>query len=299
MSSTIAPALVHQTDGGDVIPTGWSRAGEHGYRVKGNWNSRHAFFSPLQNRYSPVTIFETFRQSIILLAHEAYSVPMEHHFVMWDVYYTAVPQELAVREEAARIDVEVEFSDILQRGTRPAGMHCHIVISRGGRQLAAGGGRLSITSPAAYRRLRGEALHSHAATADLRPAIAPALVGRSDESYVVLGAADTPDSWGLRIDPLHPLNVNRKRDHHPGILLMEAVQQVAHLVPRQPFYPETLRIQFQRYAELGVPCVIEARTCVQLGTGTELLTVRGTQDGQLVFTADLHNAAALVPADAP
>ncbi|WP_309485396.1 AfsA-related hotdog domain-containing protein, partial [Streptomyces sp. WELS2] len=126
MSSTIAPALVHQADGGDVIPAEWARAGEHCYRVKGNWNSRHAFFSPLQGRYSPVTIFETFRQTVILLAHEAYSVPMEHHFVMWDVHYTAVPQELIASEEDARIDAEVEFSDIYQRGTRLAGMRCHI-----------------------------------------------------------------------------------------------------------------------------------------------------------------------------
>ncbi|WP_309485452.1 AfsA-related hotdog domain-containing protein, partial [Streptomyces sp. WELS2] len=146
-------------------------------------------------------------------------------------------------------------------------------------------------------QVRGRA-DVHVLVQDGRPAIAPALVGRGDASCVVLGAADAPDSWVLRVDPQHPLNVNRKRDHHPGILLMEAVQQVAHLVPRQPFYPETVRIQFHRYAELGVPCVIEARTVVQLGTGTELLTVRGTQGGQPVFAADLHNAAALAPADA-
>ncbi len=70
--------------------------------------------------------------------------------------------------------------------------------------------------------------------------------------------------------------------------LIEAARQAARAATGQPSALLLgLETDFTRYAELDVPCWIEARADDPDAAGDLRVQVTGTQRGQQVFTADL------------
>jgi 2-oxo-3-(phosphooxy)propyl 3-oxoalkanoate synthase len=284
---TVPRQLVHRSRAADVLPTGWARRGDAHFSVTARWPHDHPFFIPVHGRHSPLIISETLRQTSILLAHAEFDVPLDHQFVMRDLYFTARPTRLTAEDAATEVELDVTFSELLHRGARLAGMRCHIAIYHDGQHVAAGGGRLNITTPAAYRRLR--TVPSGVPVQAPAPPIAPRLIGRINPGDVVLAAGADPGRWQLRVDPAHPTLFDGPKDHVPGLLLVEAAQQAAHATMPRPFYPSSTNIHFTRYAELSSPCWIEARVVDADEPGADTVQVTGHQDGALVFQASLEN----------
>ncbi|WP_374776273.1 ScbA/BarX family gamma-butyrolactone biosynthesis protein [Streptomyces sp. NBC_01310] len=285
--------LVHRTSATDVLPVTWERTGETRFLATVRWPHDHPSFGPVAGRYSPLVISETLRQTAMLLAHAEFGVPMDHHFVMWDISHTARPEHLRVGPTPAEVTVEVDCSDVRNRGGRLAGMHCHMTIRIGAETVAAGGGDLTITSPAAYRRIRARRLGERLPATPPPPA--PEIAAALDAREVMLAPAAGPGRWQLRTDHRHPSVSGRSNDHYPGMVLVAAALQAARAVTPGTFYPASSSIRFSRYAEFSSPCWIEARGVGGSGGSGPSVRVTGHQDGQPVFVAMLAGG----PSDSP
>ncbi|WP_331721366.1 ScbA/BarX family gamma-butyrolactone biosynthesis protein [Streptomyces sp. NBC_00212] len=274
---TVDPALVHRPVAHDVLPTAWRQVADSRFQVDVRWPEEPRLFRPDDGLHSPLIIAETMRQSAILLTHTAFGVPLDHRFVLQDLRYTVGRDFLPVNGATNDVAVEVACSAV-RGGRRPTGMHCRVTLRRG-TAWAEGEGELGITSPAAYRRIRGER-----ATAELphqpRP-MAPGTVRCATAEQVLLAPPAAENRWQLRVDPHHPDLTN---DHFPGILLMEACRQAAcAATASEAFHPLVFSVRFLRYAEFSTPCWVEARP--QQGSSDVLVTCH--QDGEPVFLAHM------------
>jgi hypothetical protein len=283
--------LVHRTDAEDIFPTGWTRQTETQFSVAARWPRAHRFFAPVSGRHQdPLLIAETMRQTTMLLGHAAFGVPMGDQFVMWELAYVCEPDQLLLGEEPWDITVDVSCSRI-RRGTRSINsMHVELLLHRLGTVLASGGGRISCTSAKAYRRVRDGRQDVIGAPIPLLPAVAPAVVGRTDELDVVLAPGPRRDVWRLRLDTRHPTLFARPNDHVPGILLLEAARQAAVAVtPGHGFLPTSVKTDFLQYVELDRPCWIEARPVPTGDPATTGVHVSATQDDRPVFACTLQS----------
>ncbi|MEH0574054.1 MULTISPECIES: ScbA/BarX family gamma-butyrolactone biosynthesis protein [Streptomyces] len=281
--------LVHRPRVDDVLLTDWQRLDDERFSVAANWPHAHEFFVPLQGKHAPVLIVETLRQAAILLCHTEFAVPLDHHFLMRDLHYRSHPEHLDVTDTATELRLDVVCRDIRRRGRRLTATDCRMTVRHGARTVATGGGRLSISTPQAYRRLRG-AFSPAESAAPVIP-VAPALVGRTEPVHVALAPTREPGRWQLRGDTGNVTLFGRAADHYPGMLLVEAAHQAATaLLTPDPFYPASFTIDFHRYAEFATPCWIEAHTVPTMVPGGRSVRVTGRQDGHPVFTASLTDA---------
>src|SRR5690606_21766651 len=115
-----------------------------------------------------------------------------------------------------------------------------MTVSSADRRLGGASTLYSAHAPQVYRRLRGPATPppAEAMAAAITPpkALNPHLVGRALESEVVLAADETGPGHGrevsgrrLRVPTNNPWLFDHPVDHVPGMLLMEAARQSAHL----------------------------------------------------------------------
>ncbi|MEV7023178.1 ScbA/BarX family gamma-butyrolactone biosynthesis protein [Kitasatospora sp. NPDC093558] len=282
-TGTVPRELVHRTLSSNVLLTGWWRTGDAAFTVAARWPAGDRFFAPVAGRHSPVMLVETVRQASILLAHAEYDVPLEHHFVMWDVSMTSHPDHLLATGEDTEVELDVTFTDLLMRGRKLAGMHAHLVLRIGGTVVATCGGRLGITAPAVYRRLRGERINRQLSFA--AAPLDPKLVDRSDPQDVVLAAGGGDGAWQLRADGANRSLFDHPGDHFPGMVLLEAVCQAARAETGPGFYPLGLEVLFQQYVEFDAPCVLEVRRLPADAQGNTAVHVVGRQDEKSVFMA--------------
>ncbi|MFB7943186.1 ScbA/BarX family gamma-butyrolactone biosynthesis protein, partial [Streptomyces sp. NPDC056049] len=205
LSTPVPAQFVHRADPADILPTGWSRNAENRFSVTACWPAVHPFFVPRTgDLHDPLLVAETMRQATMLVCHAEFGVPEDDQFVMWDLSYDAVAEELTRDERPAEITVDLSCSDIRTRGRGLREMRTSLVLSRDGRRLATGGGGINCTSAPAYRRMRGARLAGVGAPVPLLPAVPPHVVGREREKDVVLAPGDAPGRWRLRVDTTHP-----------------------------------------------------------------------------------------------
>ncbi|GHE15603.1 ScbA/BarX family gamma-butyrolactone biosynthesis protein [Streptomyces alanosinicus] len=274
-------ALVHRPTADDVLPTGWQRLGDSRFQVSLRWRRERPRFAPVLALHSPLLIVESMRQSAILLSHTEYAVPLGQHFVMHEVHYTAYPEGLGIHVPPGEVTAEVTCSDV-RGGRRITGMNCTFVFRRGGVVAARGEGRLGITSPAAYRRMRGE--RSDAVLPHQPAGVDPRLAGCRGPAEVLLALPAERGRWQLRVDPRHPELRCSALDHFPGTMLVNACCQAARAATApEALYPRTMRLRFERYAEFSPACWVEARPVPTSST----VLVAFVQNGRSVLRAEL------------
>lgn len=119
--------------------------------------------------------------------------------------------------------------------------------------------------------------------------MAPSTVGRLSPTDVVLSPTGEPDRWQLRMDTRHPVLFDHQVDHVPGMVLLEAARQAATAVLGGPsILPVGLDCEFHKYAELDLPCLIDALHLPKdAPDAPETVLVTGHQDDQPVFTTTL------------
>ncbi|MGV9692942.1 ScbA/BarX family gamma-butyrolactone biosynthesis protein [Streptomyces sp. NPDC003444] len=289
VTAPVPGEFVHRDDPADIIPTGWTRSREDRFSVSARWPASHPFFSPAAgDRHDPVLVAETMRQATMLVVHAGLGVPVDDQFVMWDLYYTADPEALALDGAPLALTADLSFPGYDGRAGRVRNLRVDVVLSREDRRISTGGGTIRCTSAPAYRRMRGERMAALGRPVPLIPAVAPHLVGREDAKDVVLGPGDRPGRWQLRINTAHPTLFRRPNDHVPGMLLLEAARQAAMLETGSTAYlPVATELSFSRYVELDVPCWIEAEVVPAPGPGATTVRVTGHQDGGPVFRCTL------------
>ncbi|MGW0121512.1 ScbA/BarX family gamma-butyrolactone biosynthesis protein [Streptomyces sp. NPDC003327] len=291
-STSVPGEFVHRADPADIIPTGWSQIQENRFSISARWPAVHSYFSPVAGRrHDPVLVAETLRQATMLVAHAELGVSVDHQFVMWDLFYSADPAALELNGASSDIVVDLAFSEVRGQGR---GLRADGVLTRDGRPLATGGGRISCTSPAAYRRIRGARMAALGAPVPLIAGVEPSLVGREHSRDVALGPGTRAGQWQLRINTAHSTLFRRPNDHVPGMLLLEAARQAATATVGGAFVPTSMDVSFSRYVELDSPCWIEAEPVPGPGPGVTavdpdvtVVRVVGHQDGETVFTCVL------------
>lgn len=324
LTTTVPRQYVHRAAVSEVFPTNWEADGAGGYIVAAQWPRGHALFTPRSGQQDPMLIAETVRQSGMLLVHAEFNVPLDHHFLLWDISFTSSPGALAAGPTPTDVTLRVRFHDMNLHGRQLSSFRVRAEIWRGPVRVAVSSSGSNCISPAVYRRIRGD----RPLTLTTPPAapLDPETVGRRDVRDVVLadpaavepldrdngharvtdladraasrsegargasrsegGRSETRRRWPLRVDTTHPFFFDHAVDHVPGMLLVEAARQAAQaLLGPRPVQPIGIETTFERFAELTVPVWIEAETGQTDASGDTPVRVSGHQDGEVVFTA--------------
>jgi hypothetical protein len=207
---------------------------------------------------------------------------------MWDMSFTTDAELLEVgptpSEPLLRVTCEPTY-----RGKSFAGMRYRTLVELdSGVRLAVAEASFNCTSPSVYKRLRGD---RPVRSALLHPVpLTPETVGRSNARDVVLAATQTatPRLYQLRADTEHPNFFDHPVDHVPGMVLVEAARQAAHAAAGQPnALVVGMESAFAQYVELDAQCFIEAEVERDRRMGCIVVSVRGIQRGETVFTSSV------------
>ncbi|MFF1548873.1 ScbA/BarX family gamma-butyrolactone biosynthesis protein [Streptomyces sp. NPDC058291] len=294
LTTTVPRELVHRAAVAEVMLTGWQRLSDTHFAMTAQWPRGHSFFTTAdRTHHDPLIAAETIRQIGALLAHAEFGVPIGHQFLLEELALTVHPEEIRVGGAPAALDLDVTCTEVRKRGTRLTGMTYETKVLREGRLAASGRISFSTIAPAVYRRLRPQRVFDpgHRALALTAP-VAPSTVGRLSPTDVVLSPTGEPDRWHLRMDTRHPVLFDHQVDHVPGMVLLEAARQAATAVLGRPsILPLGLDCEFLKYAELDLPCLIDALRLPRVAPeDPETVLVTGCQDGRTVFTSTVRAA---------
>ncbi|WP_280922808.1 ScbA/BarX family gamma-butyrolactone biosynthesis protein [Streptomyces sp. MZ04] len=292
LTTTVPKEFVHRASIAEVMLTDWDRVDDEHVTVSAQWPRLHSYFATLDGYHDPLLVAETIRQAGLLMAHTEFGVPLGHSFLMWDLAVDLKAEQLRIGAAPASVVIEIACSDIKYRGKKLAGLHLDAVIHRDGQPAGTATATFTCASPAVYERLRGPRINAAAEPVPLTSPITPRDVGRTSPTSVVLSPATAPDSWQLRVDTRHPVLFDHPVDHVPGMVLLEAARQATIAFLGRDCLPVGIASRFTRYAELNVPCLIEASALPPCPEGRERVLVTGHQDGTVVFTSTVTAARA-------
>ena len=321
-SRPVPREFVHKTAHSEVLLTGWRRTGEREFEVGAQWPRDHGFWRTDEDgTQDPMLLVETTRQVLPLLAHAAYEVPAGFQLI-WDQHNcTFAAPFSAVGGAPADVVLALSASQAPRPGARQRRIQLAMTVRAADRVVGTASTVYTAHSPQVYARLRGPGTpplpEAMAAAVAPPPAEEPSRVGRESAREVVLapaedgkrgadGAGDGDGDGGrhgqsaagvvrrrLRVLTTSPWLFDHPVDHVPGILLMEAARQCAHLAaaPRRPRLTR-MEAAFHRYGDLDAPAWVETepgaggnRAGEGDGDGERTLAVRVVQHGETAFTA--------------
>ncbi|MFD5516293.1 ScbA/BarX family gamma-butyrolactone biosynthesis protein [Streptomyces sp. NPDC127066] len=287
LTTTVPREYVHRACHAEVFLTGCEKLGDDRFALTGEWPRMHSFFTSADGwHHDALQAAETIRQTGLFLAHAEFDVPLDHHFLLSELYLTSFAENMVIGRGPSELSLTATCSDVVRRGRRLAGFEMAITIERDGRSCAVGGGRFTCISEGTYRRLRGTATTARLYTRTRpRHTLPAAAVGKSAPADVVLATGDRPGHWLLDPDPRHAILFDHAGDHYPGMVLLEAAWQAATaLGSPKGFAPSSVHAQFRQYAEFASPVWIEATPCED-STGGTSVRITGMQQEYTVFTA--------------
>jgi hypothetical protein len=281
---TVPRVLVHRAAVSEVFITDLRVAGERTSHIGAQWPRAHSFFGPKMRLHDPMLLAETIRQATLVVAHQAFGVALDAHFVLLELTYEVQEEGLRLGPGPANVTLVGNVSDVRKRKDSVAGMSVEFDCYRDGERVAGGVVRWRCISGASYARVRGDNHNAGRTSATEPTPVAPHLVGRHHESDVVLGASPLPDTWLLRVDTGHPVMFDHMVDHVPGMMVVEAARQAAQLLTGRPdLVPASGAFTYARYIELDEPCIVRAES-----RADGVVTVIFEQSGSVAVTAALR-----------
>src|SRR3954454_5602513 len=281
---TVPRVLVHRAAVSEVFITDLRVAGERTSHIGAQWPRAHSFFGPKMRLHDPMLLAETIRQATLVVAHQAFGVALDAHFVLLELTYEVQEEGLRLGPGPANVTLVGNVSDVRKRKDAVAGMSVEFDCYRDGERVAGGVVRWRCISGASYVRVRGDHHNAGRTSATEPTPVAPHLVGRHHESDVVLGASPLPDTWLLRVDTGHPVMFDHMVDHVPGMMVVEAARQAAQLLTGRPdLVPASGAFTYARYIELDEPCIVRAES-----RADGVVTVIFEQSGSVAVTAALR-----------
>lgn len=283
---TVPRSLVHRAAVSEVLLTGWQTVHDE-HRLGAQWSRAHSYYGSVGGRWhDPMLFAETIRQACLLLAHEALDVPMDFSFLTESTAFEVAEEAVRLSRppHPAHVVLHMRLSHVKRRAGVVGSYAYDVVAHRDGERLGSGRLRGKCTSQAVYRRLRGERIGARPPHTTIAP-VAPRLVGRDDESDVVLGASADDGTRPLRIVADHPVLFDHPVDHVPGMMLMEAARQAGLLALGAPRgLLVACEAEFRRYVEFPIPCLVSTGEPEHDGGGRHTVTVRFLQGGGEVGT---------------
>ncbi|MFE4972419.1 ScbA/BarX family gamma-butyrolactone biosynthesis protein [Kitasatospora sp. NPDC056651] len=291
LTSTVAKEYVHRACHAEVFLTGSEQLNDTTFAVTAQWPRAHTFFStPDGTGHDPLQAAETIRQAGIYLAHTRFGIPLDHKFMMWNLDYTTLPNQLLIGAAPTDLTLEVQLLAQPRRIRTTVDFTLETVVRRGPHLAATGCARFTTIPDSTYQRLR-RGRHDAglpSASAVTSEPLPPARVGRLRPCDVVLTPADAPGSWHLTPDFWHPILFDHANDHIPGMVLLEAARQAANALSSPvTVTPTAAATTFHQYAEHDAPTMITARQTPGEDQDALTTTVTGHQHGQPIFTTVL------------
>ncbi|SCK31600.1 A-factor biosynthesis hotdog domain-containing protein [Streptomyces sp. WMMB 714] len=291
LTTTVPKEFVHRAAVAEVLLTSWTPRSGTEFRVTAQWPRCHSYFAPVDGRYDPLFAAETIRQIGALLAHTGFDVPLGHKFLMWDLEFAVVPEQLRIAGAPASLDIDVSCTEVDRRpGGALKGLRYEAVLRQDGQTVATGGASFTCTRPEVHDRLRRDRPRSDESPLPLTAPLPPQHVGRTSPVDVVLSPIGEAGRWLLRADTRHPVLFDHPVDHVPGMVLLEATRQAAHALLGHAPFPVSARSTFERYAELDAPCMVEARELPDKEGSLTTVLVTATQGDEQLFSSTLAAA---------
>ncbi|WP_419992841.1 ScbA/BarX family gamma-butyrolactone biosynthesis protein [Streptomyces boninensis] len=301
LTTTVPREYVHRAAVAEVFLTSWHQTGPDAFTVTAQWPRSHSFYGARRATYDPLMLCETIRQAPALLMHAAYRIPSGYQMIWTHFRLTVNPRGLRVERSPAELRMHVTCSEMRRIRDLPAVVTMDFEVMRGAELLAVASTRFSCHSPAVYRRMRGErgdTAKVFAAAPAPAPPVPPSTVGRLVSEDVVLShpTAAGPGQWQLRLDTSHPVLFDHSVDHVPGMVLLEAIRQVVHVLhPGDDMCMLTgMDVAFHRYVEFDSPCAVTAEPaqpgCVD---PQGRIRIQGVQGEAIAFTATAEVSSAL------
>ncbi|MGN5376818.1 hypothetical protein BIV25_39385 [Streptomyces sp. MUSC 14] len=295
LTTTVPKEYVHRASLAEVFLTACTAQDDLRFSLSGQWPRAHTHFtSPDGTSHDPLQVAETFRQASMFLAHTELSVPLGHHFVMWDLSYTTDLCGLRIASRPTDFDIEARCTELVQRRGVINRATVQLSMFREGVLVAHGATQFSTITPAVYTRLRAGRPTAAASPVDgavpdvSRQAMPPSSVNRRNADEVVLSATDHPRRWLLTPNLDHPILFDHGADHIPGMVLLEGARQAAFAAVASPaFVPASASTTFSQYAEFDRPCWIEVTRVSADNDGTMTVEVVGRQDDRCVYTSTI------------
>lgn len=259
-SRTVARESVHRASVAEVLLTDVVPLAEATFLAAAQWPRSHPTFPPSgEGAHSRLMIVETLRQLGIFIPSQFFSVPLEAHFLIKDLFYGVnVATEPRLRSGATDITCLAEVDDLRPtrdgRGLR--GMRLRIRLSAGRATFARAGGNARFLDAGTYAALRGDSAGVRTARPCRRPT--PEAVDAVLPRDVLLahGGAGI-----LELDPadhLHPFFFDHAGDHVPGMVLVEAARQAIALASNgELLRPTAFRLRTPSFTEFDPPARVE------------------------------------------
>ncbi|WP_328537753.1 ScbA/BarX family gamma-butyrolactone biosynthesis protein [Streptomyces sp. NBC_00344] len=288
-STKVPREYVHKVVGSEVLLTAWRPNGSDVYSVGARWPHQHSFYSPSHGLHDPLLVAESVRQTVPLLCHTAFDVPMGHRQAWTHFRYTINPAAMIATKDPAPVGMRVSCADVVRRGSRLASMNMQVDLMRQGIRLGTARTSFVNQPPAVYQRLRRQYADVSVAAARAIPLASPMNpheVGRERFEDVVLSPTDSPNRMQLRVDLAHPVLFDHPLDHVPGMLLLEATRQAAHaLAHPRPVIVMAMDAVFSRYAEFDAPCWIHADPLPSDSAGRMRVLISALQNGTCIYSS--------------
>ncbi|MFG2425117.1 ScbA/BarX family gamma-butyrolactone biosynthesis protein [Streptomyces sp. NPDC048448] len=273
LTTTVPREYVHRSSLAEVFLTGSEKTGDNHYTLTAQWPRAHTFYTtPDGTHHDPLQAAETIRQTGLYLAHAELGVPLDHHFLMWNIHLTTHPQHLHIGPTPTDLTLTATCTTLRYKGKRLADFTMHIHITRNGHTTATGGGQFTCLTPTTYQRLRQP--HTTHPTPQPptphTPPTDPTPYGRTLPLDLVLTPTPTPHTWQLTPNPHHPILFDHTTDHIPGMVLLEAARQATHTHTHPtPTHLTTLHATFHRYTEHHTPTYITTHTHPNTNTNVD------------------------------
>ncbi|MDH6129520.1 AfsA-related hotdog domain-containing protein [Kitasatospora sp. GP82] len=341
-------AAVHKAAQGEVLLTDAVRIHADRFAVAARWPRERFLNADLTGGSSdPLLLIETVRQSVIHLSHAFYDIPVDHNFVLFDLDLDLdapelpdggvglapallpglTPGPLTGEQSALPVVLDCTLARTVDRPGR-VGMVLEATLHIGGTRYGRASIRWEALAPRRYRALRSRAATPEPLDTALlqvptalaaTPPVPPMAVGYRDDEDVLLAInpGGPPHSWLLRVNTDHPVLFDHECDHIPGMLLLEAFRQAAHLAAAEATASEvaptlwtltSASTAFGSFGELDIPVTITAVAEPSFGgdlsptggSGSRRTTVRLTaQQGERILASGLMSGSALSPGDLP
>lgn len=252
----------------EVFLTGIRASSDSSFTVTAQWPRWHVFYNCRGDQFDSALVIETLRQLTVLVAHSQLGVSFNTQFLMPEMDISIVPNAYSDPSHPAEITADVTVSEIRRTANGVSAFRSTAIFTSGGDEVARGTATARIVGAAAYDRIRTRRRNGVGATQ-----ILPVDAGRAGCTSVlnvVLGEAELPCAWPLRVDVTNPILFDHPLDHIPGVLLMEAVRQTVRLAIKDPKLDfSSFKGEFLAIAELGDSTLVVLE---DLFLGTESLT---------------------------
>ncbi|TLS43771.1 hypothetical protein FE633_23510 [Streptomyces montanus] len=287
--TAVRQRLVRKSNANEVLVTAWKNVSATQHVTTVRWPVEHPFYMADADFYSPLLFTESVRQSLSMVTHTAFDIPLEHRLAL-DHFRTSVDCA-ALRRGTEPVELYLRTTHTRMERRRLGAARGSATVEVWRDAMPVGTAQIGYTAspPAIYDRLRGSE-YANATEVCARTPAAPAaeeplLVGRESARDVVLSPTGEQHRWLLRNDLTHPVLFDHPHDHVPGMVLMEAASQAAQavLAPGR-MLPVSLDTTFSRYVELDKPCWITAER-LSTAVGWPQVNVTAVQDDRTAFTS--------------